>query len=356
MKIERARLALPGKKWTWLLICIVIIGLLTAFPLLNSGPTRQEKPSFSSAPPTNSTPTKNGVSCLGRLLPGGRILQVAAPPGTVIGELLARRGRWVEQGEILARLRDHARETAVLHQLEKEVAVAESEYDRVRAGEKTSTIEAQQSAVARQEAILRREQTNYERYRKLYEKRIIAARDFDEAQTRRDAAHESLLWERQHLGGLREIRKEDLALAVSKVEAAKDAWKVGQKNVELTLVRAPVSGRILEINAFPGEAVRERGILEMGIGRDVLVEAEVYVSDIGRVRMGAPAVVSGDALPESLKGEVVEIASMVTRGAVLPSDPLAFSDLRVVKTWIRLDHPQAVAHLGNHQVSVVIKP
>jgi HlyD family secretion protein len=294
------------------------------------------------------------IACLGRLLPGGRILHVAAPTGAVIGELLVRRGQWVEQGTVLARLRDHAREMAALHQAETQVTVATSELDRVRAGEKT--IEAQQAAVARQEALLRQAETDYGRNRQLYEKTIIAASEFEEAQTRRDTARESLLWEHKQLGALQEVRREDLALAGNRIEAARAARKVARETVELNLIRAPVSGRILEIYAFSGEAVPAQGLLDLGSGRDMMVEAEVYVTDIGRVRTGAAAAVTGDAFPERLGGRVVEIVPMVTRSTIMPIDPLAFSDLRVVKVWIRLDQPQAVARLGNHQVSVTISP
>jgi len=350
MKTGGLLLDLPRKKFRWPVIFLVVSSLSTVFLLLDFAPLRSS-PSYSA-----SNPEKKDVTCLGRLLPGGRILQVAAPSGAVIRELLVRRGQWVEQGEILARLRDHARETALLQRAEKEVAVAVSELDCVRAGEKTKTIEAQQSAIARQEAILRQEESQYQRSRKLYEKQLISSRDFEEAETRRDTARESLLWERRHLGALKEIRKEDVALAENKVKAAESARKVAMENVELNLIRAPVSGRVLEIHAFAGEAVTERGLLELGSGREMLVEAEVYVSDIGRVRIGAPALIAGDGFAGTLEGRVVEIVSMVTRSTVLPVDPLAFSDVRVVKVWVRIDEPAAVAHLGNHQVSVTIKP
>jgi HlyD family secretion protein len=345
----RAWFGFPGKKRIWLLIFVAACGFAAAFFLLNTGASLQKKSSASAI-----APKKDEVTCLGRLLPGGRILQVAGPSGAIVGELLVRRGQWVERGEILARLRDHARVTASLQQSDKEVAVAASELDRVRAGEKT--IDAQRAAVARQEALLRQEETNCERSRRLYEKRIIAARDFEEAETRRDTARESLLWERRQLAALQEIRKEDLTLAANKIEAARGARNVAGEIVELNLLRAPVSGRVLEIYAFPGEAVPAKGLCELSSGRDMLVEAEVYVSDIGRVRMGAPAVVTGDAFPGSLDGRVVEIVSMVTRSTIMPIDPLAFSDLRVVKVWIRLENSQTVDQLGNHQVSVMIKP
>jgi len=349
MKSDRARFGLPGKKWAWLVILVAVCGIGAASFLLGSSLSLRNKPS-----PSAVNPVKNDVTCLGRLLPGGRIIHVAAPAGAMIGELLVRRSQWVERGQILARLRDHARQTAALHQAEQQVAVAAGELDRVRAGEKM--IEAQQAAVARQEALLRQEEANYERSRKLSERQVVSARDFEEAQTRRDTARESLLWERKNLGALQEVLQKDLALAGNRIEAARSARKVAGENVELNLIRAPVSGRVLDIYAFPGEAVPAQGLLELGSGKDMMVEAEVYVTDIGRVRIGSPAIVTGDAFRESLQGQVVEIVPMVSRSTIIPIDPLAFSDLRVVKAWVRLDHPQAVAQLGNHQVSITIKP
>ncbi len=353
MKNGRTLFGFRGRRWLWLIILIAVAGLTAILFLFNSGALSSQKNGRASSA---ATLEKNDISCLGRLLPGGRILQIASQPGAVIGELPVQRGQWVEQGEVLARLRDHAREVASLQRAEKEVAVTRRELDRVRAGEKANTIEAQQAAVARQESILRQKETHYERIKKLYEKRIIAASELEDAQTQRDAAFESLRGERQLLESLRDIRKEDVALAESRVEAALSIRKVARENVDLNIIRAPVSGRVLEIHAYPGEAVGASGILELGSGRDMMAEAEVYVSDIGRVRNGAQAFVSGDAFKGRLSGKVVEIASMVSRSAVMPTDPLAFSDLRIVKVRIRLDNPQAVAHLGNHQVSVTIKP
>ena len=350
MKAEQKWFGSRGLKWGLLPLIIVGCCLSAWFFLFNSG-LPQKGPPYSTLTPANMD-----VSCLGRLQPGGRILRIAAPAGAVIRDLLVQRGRLVEKGEVLARLRDYAREAALLNRAEKDVAVAAGELECVRAGEKVNSIEAQKAAVARQETILRNLETEYQRYQNLRGSGAVPARALDEAHTNRDAARESLLREKHLLGSLKDIRKEDIALAANKLESAEAARKVAMENVELNLIRAPVSGRVLEVHAFPGEAVRDRGLLDMGSGEEVLVEAEVHVNDIGRVRLGAPAVVFGDAIPENLMGEVVEIISMVTRSEVLPTDPLAFSDLRVVKVWIRLENSEPVAHLGHHQVSVVIKP
>jgi HlyD family secretion protein len=349
MMSGRAWFWLSGKKGLVLAVFAAVLGLVAFLLLFTNGASLQKKPAAAALPPQ-----KNEVACLGRLLPDGRILQVAGPSGAIVGELLVRRGQWVARGEILARLRDHARESAAFRQTDQAVAVAASELDRVRAGEKT--IEAQQAAVARQEALLRQEEANYERNLRLYEKRIIAAKNFEEAETRRDTARASLLWERRQLSALQDVRKEDLALAGRKIEAAQGARQVARENLELNLIRAPAAGRVLDIYAFAGEAVPAKGLLELGSGKEMMVEAEVYVSDIGRVRIGAPAVVTGEAFRGSLRGRVTEIISMVTRSTIMPIDPLAFSDLRIVKVWISLDNAEAVAQLGNHQVSVAIAP
>lgn len=351
MKAEPEWFGSRGKKHGLLLAVIGGCSLLASFLLLLDLGFAQKK-----SPASTLTPPNIDISCLGRLQPGGRILRIAAPAGAVIRDLLVRRGRSVEKGEVLACLRDYAREAALFNRAEKDVAVAACELECVRAGEKANTIEAQKAAVARQEAVLRNLETEFQRYQNLRGSGAVPARMLDEVRTNRDAARESLLREKHLLGSLKDIRKEDIALAANKLESAEAARKVALENMELNLIRAPVSGRILEVYAFPGEAVKDRGLLDMSSGDEILVEAEVHVSDIGRVRLGAPGLVSGDAIPEDLKGEVVEIVPMVTRSDVLPTDPLAFSDLRVVKVWIRLENSKPVEHLGHHQVSVVIKP
>ena len=127
------------------------------------------------------------------------------------------------------------------------MAVAKSELDRVRAGEKANTIEAQQAAVAGQEAILRQRETHYERIRKLYEKRIIAAKEFEEVQTQRDTASESLRRERQHLESLLDIRKEDLAVLVEGYMDVIVAHQYGFANVVAPMGVAITEKQITQI-------------------------------------------------------------------------------------------------------------
>ena len=95
---------------------------------------------------------KAKIVCLGRLVPGERVMQVAAPDGAIIRELRVRRGDWVKKGQIIATLRDEEALRASVVQMRRNVAVAESQLTQVEAGEKPATILAQQAALARYEA------------------------------------------------------------------------------------------------------------------------------------------------------------------------------------------------------------
>jgi HlyD family secretion protein len=82
--------------------------------------------------------------------------------------------------------------------------------------------------------------------------------------------------------------------------------------------------------------------------------AEVYETDIGRVRPGQRAEVTSPALPGPVGGTVERVGLMVYKNDVLDVDPVADADARVVEVRIRLDPSQEAAALSNLQVAVRI--
>jgi HlyD family secretion protein len=115
--------------------------------------------------------------------------------------------------------------------------------------------------------------------------------------------------------------------------------------LERMVVRAPVNGRVLKIHAYSGEEVGPRGILELARTDRMYVVAEVYESDISRVRVGQKATVSGDLVPDGIMGTVTQIDAQVTKSELLPSDPAEFADTRVVKVKIQLHNGERVSGL-----------
>src|SRR5437763_9367613 len=126
--------------------------------------------------------------------------------------------------------------------------------------------------------------------------------------------------------------------------------------LERMIVRAPADGRVLKIHAHRGEEVGPQEILELGKTNRMYVVAEIYETDIPRIRMGQKAEISGELLPERLSGTITQIDSQVTKSELLPGDTAAFADTRVVKVKIQLENGERAARLIYGKVDVVIRP
>jgi HlyD family secretion protein len=166
-----------------------------------------------------------------------------------------------------------------------------------------------------------------------------------------------------------EIDKLDAEMAVKEARASLNRDKADQPIASLTrqialadararnlTLRAPAKGRILNILVKPGEEVGTGPILAMGDTSLMRVVAEVYETDIARVRLGQGAIVSSRALPHPVSGKVIRIGNMIFKNDVLNVDPAARADARVVEVWIELDDAKATEDLTNLTVDVVINP
>ncbi|MDD5168274.1 MAG: HlyD family efflux transporter periplasmic adaptor subunit, partial [Syntrophales bacterium] len=289
-------------------------------------------------------------------VPSERVIQVAAPAGSILKELHIRRGDWVKKGQVIATLRDNEALKASLDQTQKEVAVSEAQLAHVEAGEKPATIAAQQAAVARYQAEFEKADADFRRMERLYKRQIISQAQMEEAQTKWTSADQRVHEAKEQLAGLKWVRPEDVAVARKKLASAKAAQSRAAADLELNLIRAPQDGKIIEINAYPGETVGSRGVVDLADTKIMMVEAEVYITDIARVVIGSSARVKVEGFSGLLDGKVTEIITQVNPNAVLNPDPYSFVDRRVVKTKIRLSDGAKVASLINTQVTVEILP
>ena len=125
-------------------------------------------------------------------------------------------------------------------------------------------------------------------------------------------------------------------------------------------MRSPRDGRVLKIHTRAGEVVSNQGegILKLGQTDQMYVVAEVYETDIGKVRQGQRATITSDAFAEKLQGTVDQIGWEVGKQDILNTDPAAATDARVVEVKIRLDSVSSrrVAALNNLQVTVELEP
>src|SRR6476661_1812629 len=159
------------------------------------------------------------------------------------------------------------------------------------------------------------------------------------------------------LDQIAEVRPEDVQAAQATVESAIATKQKAQVDLNLSYVKAPVSGYILKVHARQGEGINTQdGIVELGRTDQMYAVAEVYETDIEKVRDGQRATVTSPVFAGTLEGTVARIGKQIGKKDVLNTDPAADTDARVVEVRIRLDPESSkkVAALTNLQVDVKI--
>ena len=292
---------------------------------------------------SGETPTKGkvspsrGVAALGRLEPAGGIVHVSAPStpdaisGAIIAKLHVSRGSDVQAGQLLAEM-----DTVPIGK----ARIAEAEADL-----ETARREARSAASLADEACVLADVAARQSRRKteLKGKGLASTEETEVARGAAEAGAASCT-----------SRRAAAAVAESGIASAQALLVQRKAELERSLVRAPVAGRVLDLKAKPGELVGEQGILELGHVEEMFAIAEVYETDIGFVKTGQRAKIHSDALGGDLQGSVVRIRPKVQKMDTIGDDPAARKDARIVEVEIKLDDSRPVANLTSLQVEVEI--
>lgn len=240
----------------------------------------------------NQQSTKR-VAALGRIEPNRGTIRLAGPPRPA-----------VVIGQLMVQEGEHVEQGQVIAVL-ADIGIYRAEVSRIEA------------ELANAEHELRRN-------RRLYENKTLSESDWRSLELARDVASANL--------------------ARAKAEE------------ELSTVRSPITGQVIEVHCREGERVGLDGIVELGETTAMYAVAEVYETDIGRIRIGQRALIRSTALPHETGGRVERIGLMIGKKDVLSTDPVADADARVVEVDIRLDEPGLVAALTNLRVEVIFQP
>ncbi|MGL5832819.1 MAG: HlyD family efflux transporter periplasmic adaptor subunit [Waterburya sp.] len=381
-----------SSRWLTILSLLGIISGCDLSSLAQSqDPTTETKPKV--LPPKQ-------VVALGKLIPKGEVikLSVANAEDSRVNQILVEEGDLVEKNQVIAVLQGLENRQRDLEAAEKEVELAQAKLDQVRAGEsKQAELAAQQANISRLESQLRNEaaerqaaiasakaqlrqaQLTYDRNRSLQLQGAVSIQAFDQTKEGLDMAQATLneklaqldntqqtlkqeiTQERENLAQLQEIRPVDVRVAEIEVEKAIIAVDKIKADLEDTKVKVPISGQILRINTRVGEQVNtEQGIVELGRTNEMYAIAEVYETDIGKVSIGQPAIVSSEygGFTGKLKGTVEHLGLQVGEKQLVESaeDPTQDENSRIVEVKIRInpEDSKKVAGLTNMKVRVEI--
>ncbi len=229
-----------------------------------------------------------------------RVSRVLPPVQGRVLEVMAKLGDFVEQGQPLLSLDSPDSDAAVSAYLQAEAALRQAN------------------------AALTKAETDYQRAKDLYEHQAVAEKDFSGAQN-------------------------DLAQAKGNVETANAASEQARRKLELlglkpgefhqpTLVRSPISGKVLEVNVTTGEyrgAITSHSdtttapLMTIADLSTVWMSSDVPEPDIRFIHVGEGVEISLVAFPgEILRGRVARIADQL--------DP----QTRTLKVHVELANPK----------------
>ena len=273
-----------------------------------------------------------------------------------------------------------------------QIAAQQATISRLQA-EKSTELAAQNATIAKLQAEVDNANVEYQRYQKLFSngavsnslrdsKRLTlqtAKQQLNEARAnlnRIESSRQQQLSEaRANLNGIQssgseqikeaqatlnqisEIRPVDIRAAQTEVDNAKATLKQAQTNLEQSYIRAPIVGQILKIHTREGEQISSEGIAELGKTQQMMVVAEIYQTDIEKVKLGQKASIRGQAFSGELQGKVSQIGLQINRQNVFSNQPGENLDRRVVDVKIRLnpDDSKKVTGLTNLQVQTEIE-
>lgn len=349
-------------------------------------------PSATTQAPVSPSPAPASLTCLAHLEPEGRLISLRVSSSLAqepVERWLVDEGAPIRRGQVLAVLSARSRLQKEVELAQADVVVAQARLDQVLAGPKqgelraqgfdirrierdrTSFLEVQQQVIARAEADLRLQQKEFARYQALYQDGAAPASQLDQkrfalesartqlSQARRELERQQLVLSaqaaqsRQQYQRIEEIRPTDVALARAEIESARRKLDRARTLAEESLVRAPQDGVILRILSRAGEPAGTAGLAQLGQTRRMVAVAEVYDSQIGQVRMGQAADLSGRAFPgKTLHGRVVEIGRTVLKQSVYSGEPGENFDRRIIEVRLKLDEgsSQIASRLSNLEV------
>lgn len=277
------------------------------------------------------------VSALGRLEPEDGVLAISvsstpnAVSGSVIASLLVDEGDWVEAGQLLAETDSTALTRAMADKAgaELELAIQAAEAADSQTEEACTLAEVAQSEAARRSDLLA--------------KSLASTEETEQAEGEARSKAASC-----------KAAQANARVAKSAIKVAESRVMIAAHEVERSLVRAPVAGRVLEVHTRAGEMAGQQHLLDLGRTNSMFAVAEVYETDIGRVQVGQKAQVRSRALAGPVTGTVEHIRGEVQKKDVIGTDPAARKDARIIEVEIRLDDSEAVASLTHLQVEVII--
>ncbi|CAG0959709.1 Multidrug resistance protein MdtN [Phycisphaerales bacterium] len=276
---------------TYLIPLLAIAGVSFAIVTVVKGSRPQAAQPPVIEPP--QAPFDSFVAGSGLVETSSQNIAIGSPIGAVVARVGVKVGQDVRAGEALFEL-DSRELRAALGEREAAVEVSERALSRLRSGTRPEMLPAARAKVLEAQTSLADQEDRLRRWEKISDPR---ARSEDEIARQRFAvqsAQARLAVVNSDLALLEAGSwSHDIEVAESQVRQARAAAETTRTEIERRTIRAPIDGRVLQVNVRPGEfapaGIVQIPLIMMGSVTPLHVRVDVDENDAWRVRAGSKA-------------------------------------------------------------------
>lgn len=379
----------PGKINLGLILSLVLNAALAAgvaFLLFGPKPPANGGTGTSGTPGGSDAPAATEVSALGRVQPAGGLIAVFGPPGDRVVKFHTPLGERVDAGTKLATLSGEGERDSQLKALDAQIEESKSLRDAIEASktakladidaevrqtvagskQDAKALEAKLKAVDAQRV---RAVATMERLKSAKEAKVpVSAQEMEEADAAvaaADAEREATVAQQEKLRVMQKEAENTVAAKKATVEAeTKRALaqvplttleanqKAAKQKLESGQLLAPTEGSVVRFLSKPGDTVTTQPLLQLADTSHMVVIAEVYESDVGKVRgwlttgktvkaeIDMRVLSDGKKLTGTVR-DASKVATVVAKNVLTPLGPREDADRRVVEVEVELDGASA---------------
>jgi HlyD family secretion protein len=326
LKIDRSKRAPEPSKWAkrWIIGGVLVFVLLGLWSVLSTKVNAAPEVQIQRVTSLNAGSAPQGVvlNATGYIVAAHKI-EVAAKVVGKVKWIGVEKGDHVREGDIMVRLEDDEYQ-AQLQQAKGNLAMLQARLDEGLHGSRPEEIAQALANVDSAKADLDNAKVTLDRNRGLVAENVAPRQSLDDAQSRYDAAVQKVnalqkTYELVKIGP----RREQIDALRGQVEQAKGVVAYAETNLANTIIRAPVTGTILERAVEKGEFVTtsfvgDRGakgyVVSLADLNDLEVELDISQNDFAKLHAAQRGIINTDAFPDrKYDGFIKEISPEANR-------------------------------------------
>jgi len=324
LRIDRGRKRPPHRgPWKLLFFALILIGGIAGFSLIKAQmpvPVEVVSPEVEVVKGSGTYPI---LTASGYVVPRDSISVSSKLIGRV-KDIYVDRGDQVKAGDVLLRLEDDEQQ-AQLKLAEAQLTAAKARLAELEAGSRPEEVAAAAAAVESARATLTNTKQERDRLAQLRERNVSSQQEYDRALAAYAVALAQLNSEQKRYDLVKEgPRREVIDAARAAVGQAEANVLYAKTQLDYTVIKAPISGTILDKVAERGELLTNINVgtstgvkssaVSMANLKDLQIEIDLNESDLNKVHLQQSAEIRLDSAPDRVfMGKVDEIAPQADR-------------------------------------------